>query len=1052
MNEAYRFEMLGRGLFGRNTEIRLPGSSPGSVNAMKSTMRWFVLALLVVTSGGLAAPFVLPWNDALPGVVTDFSAMNPPIGPTSRVTVDSNAHFVANGQRVRFLGVNFAGDSPFMPTNKADAVAARLAKFGVNCVRFHHMDASWAYGGGILAYTTTKSTNFNAAQLDKLHFLVSRLKARGIYANLNLLVGREYRSADGLGTEVTTMDWKDQHILGYFNDTALALHRDFATKLLTPTNRFTGLSLAQDPSVAFVEIINENGIIQKWLDGGLDRLPAVYAAQLQTRWNDWLIARYTNDVAMLAAWSIINQPLGTNLLRNGDFSSGLTSWNMEQHDTARAGFTRTYDFTNSQPSARIVVTNIGTASWHIQFNQAGLRITNGYTYTISFWAKSSPATNFDASLMQAHADWLNSGYGQGITLTTNWQRLTNTFQANMTDSNVRVNFGGMGLSLATFWIADVWFQTGGQLGTLPPGASLASRTVPNLSFSGDGYNGTKEARKDWLRFLRDLETRYYDSMVAHLSTNCGYAGLIFGTIMANSPATVQSRLDVIDGHAYWQHPQFPGAPWDPVNWFVPNLSMVNTLGDDNTLAGLARQRIKGKPFVVTEYNHPQPNYYGSEAPLLIAAYGALQDWDGVWMFDYGHGQDGTATMGYARGFFDTAQHSGKMANLLLAANLFRRGDVRPATQEITMALTPDREIDLLANAWAWGVFSSSQLGVSGKLAFTNRLSTAVGVNAIGLTNPPPAPAGNVLASDTSELKWDLAAAGRGVITINTPRTKAVLGHVTNRVWQLGEVTFVPGTNLLGWCTLGATLTRGTSFTNDCNMLVVATGWWENTGQVWKDANKDSVGNQWGGPPILVEVVPFTLTLPVGTNHVSAWVLDERGQRRASVPVTGTATNTVLTLSTTAASLWYELAVARQLFGFNLWRSTNFTAAELANLNISGESAAPAGDGVANLLKYYLGLPAKTLAPPERLPGGGLLTTSNLWFLVMSYERDKAAWDVGCVPEVSSNLAAWFSGSAHTTIAGVGDLGARERVTVRDLTPVNAADSRYMRLRLWRQFP
>ncbi len=1012
-------------------------------------LRCLPMVLLATAISGFAVPFVLPWDDGLPGVVTDFSALNRPIVSASRVSVDANGHFAANNQRVRFLGVNFASDSPFMPTNKADAVAARLAKFGVNCVRFHHMDPSWAYGGGIIAYTATKSTNLNVSQLDKLHFLVSRLKAHGVYANINLLVGREYRSGDGLGTAITMMDWKDQHIVGYFNDTALALHKDYATKLLTPTNRFTGLPLAKDPAVAFVEIINENGIIQKWFDGGLDRLPASYAGQLQSRWNDWLVARYTNDATLLAAWNIINQPLGTNLLKNGAFSNALTSWNPEQHGTARASFAVTADFTNSQPSARIIVTNAGSASWNIQLNQAALRVTNGHPYTISFWAKSSPATNFDASVMQAHPDYLAVGYGVGLALTTNWQRFTNTFQANLTDPNVRVNFGGMGLELATFWIAEVRFQTGGQLGTLPIGTNLAARTLPNLRFSGSGYAGTQEARKDWLRFLRDLEYRYYDLMVAHVRTNCGYPGLLFGTIMANSPTTVQSRLDVIDGHAYWQHPQFPGAPWDSANWFVPNISLVNTLGDDNTLAGLARQRIQGKPFVVTEYNHPQPNYYGSEGPLLLAAYGALQDWDGIWMYAYGPGQDGTATMGYPREYFDTAQHSGKMANLLLAANLFRRGDVRSAAQEITMALTPDKEIDLLASTWAWNVFSSSQMGLSGKFAFTTRLSTSVGPNAVGLTNPPPAPSGNVLTSDTGELKWDLASAGRGVVTVNTTRTKAVVGYAANRVWNLGELTLTPGSNQLGWCSLAATLTRGSSFTNDCTALVVAGGWWESTGQVWKDANKDSVGNNWGGPPILVEVVPFTLSLPVGTNRITAWALNERGQRKATLPITGTATNAIITVGPSADSIWYEIEVARYLAGFDLWRATSFTAAELANPAISGESAAPAGDGVANLLKYYFGLPAKTVAPPERLPQGALRLWQGGLHLAMSYDHEKNVADVLCVPEVSPDLLGWYSGPTHTTNGPPQNLGDLEGLTAYDLTLAGSAARRFMRLRFWR---
>jgi hypothetical protein len=173
-------------------------------------------------------PFVLPWNDASPGV-TDLSAMNRPIDSSATVSVDANGHFVARGERIRFLGMNFAGDSPFMPTNKADAVAARLAKFGVNNVRFHHMDAPWATGGGLLSYTVNSSRNVNLAQLERLHFLVSRLRAHGVYANINLLVGREYRSGDGLGAEITQVtDWKDQHILGLFDDAALALHQEYA--------------------------------------------------------------------------------------------------------------------------------------------------------------------------------------------------------------------------------------------------------------------------------------------------------------------------------------------------------------------------------------------------------------------------------------------------------------------------------------------------------------------------------------------------------------------------------------------------------------------------------------------------------------------------------------------------------------------------------------------------------------------------------------------------------------------------------------------------------
>ena len=199
-----------------------------------------------------------------------------------------------------------------------------------------------------------------------------------------------------------------------------------------------------------------------------------------------------------------------------------------------------------------------------------------------------------------------------------------------------------------------------------------------------------------------------------------------------------------------------------------------------------------------------------------------------------------------------------------------------------MALTPDRELDLLQNTWAWNLFSSSQLGVPGTLAFTSRLNTSVGTNAIGLTSPPAAPPGNDLTSDTGELRWNLGQPNAGVVTVDTSRTKAVIGFADNEPTTLGPLTLRSGTTQLGWCTLAATLTHGEVFTNDCTALIVAGGWWENIGQVWTDTNKISVGNQWGHAPVLTEVVPFTMTLPVGTNFVQAWSLDERGQRNRAI--------------------------------------------------------------------------------------------------------------------------------------------------------------------------
>lgn len=966
------------------------------------------------------APFVLPWDDHSPGL-TDLSALNSPIDESTRVHADTDGHLRAGAARIRFLGVNFAGDAPFMPTNKAEAVAARLAKFGFNSVRFHHLDAPWATGGGVLRYSTTRSRDFNPAQLQRIHAVVAALKAHGIYSDINLLVGREYRRDDGLGAEVVGMDWKDQHILGCFNAHALALQQEYATGLLTPVNPFTGLSLAADPAVAFVEIINENGLLQKWYEGALDRLPTRYAADLQARWNDWLTQRYGTDARLADAWKLIDQALQTNLVRNPAFASGTTGWVLEQHEGAAATVTRTADF-NGASAARVTVTKTGAAGWHVQFNQPGLPIERGQVYTLTFAAKADAATDLDVAVMQAHDPWQAIGLARSVRLSTTWQSYTNVFVGNLPssgaafDANARVNFGNLGTRLGATWFAQVRLQKGGQLGQPPDGTSLAQRTLPNVLHAGDGYLGTAEARRDWIQCLLDLESAYYDAMVQHVRNVCGYRGLIFGTIMANSPATVQSRLDVIDSHAYWQHPVFPGTPWDPVNWTLGNRSMVNTTNSDNTLPGLSRQRLAGKPFTVTEYQHPSPSLYGSEGPLLLAAQAALQDWDGFWLFDYGPGQD-TVGMGRVRGFFDTAQHPTKLANVVLAANLFRRGDLAPLTNTWQIPVTPTQELDALATeAGAWSVFHSGRFGVPTHRAFDTRLSVRFGPDAATAPGVSPTPPP---ATDAASLpvRWNLPSPTNGYVVIDAARSKAAVGHLRGRELRWGELVANVFPERLPWASFGLTLQRGESFTNG-TLLVVSSSWTENTGQKWKDATLTSVGDQWGAAPTLIEVVPFELTLPVPAARVQAWSLDARGQRQtAFLPTVIDGGHCRVRPPTGSATLWYELEVKppdTAATGFERWREQEFTPEERGNEAISGPGAIPAGDGVPNHVKYVLGLPAKAAADRRRLGSWGLTNTANGRYLWMEYVRHSDLPDATLRVLSSTKLSPWTALEAAET--------------------------------------
>jgi hypothetical protein len=395
-------------------------------------------------------------------------------------------------------------------------------------------------------------------------------------------------------------------------------------------------------------------------------------------------------------------------------------------------------------------------------------------------------------------------------------------------------------------------------------------------------------------------------MKRYIKEDLGYPGIAFATIVSNSPPNAHRGMDPMDSHAYWQHPQFPsGQEWNPDNWTVENVSMVNN-PSGSTIAGIARQRVKGKPHNVTEYQHASPNTYSTEMPIFIAAYGALQDWDGIWFFEYPTGTDE-----YVTGFFDTSGNPGKLANSLIAASLFRRGDVAPAVGEHVIRFGPETELEAVSSRGGpWRIADGSSLGVPATLGLVSRVSLSVGEEAEGAAQIPAAPAGPVYISDTGQLVWSVEQAGRGVLTVNTPATKAVAGFSDGRVFDLDGVMIEPGVTRQGWSTIAIMAREGDSLSGSGEAwgVIVATGDHENTDQRWKDSRRNSVGRNWGRAPALIEVIPATITLPVAPWRVIVWALDENGNRMADVPVEEFEGKARFRIGESGATLWYEFYI------------------------------------------------------------------------------------------------------------------------------------------------
>ena len=124
------------------------------------------------------ADWPFPWGDDVPGEMSAAVLLDKPAGKDGPV-VARDGHFYSGTKRVRFVGVNFAFAANFPPKDQAEAVARRLAGFGVNCVRFHHMD-NQPFPNGIFADWGLEK--LSAEALDRLDYFIAALKKEGVYA------------------------------------------------------------------------------------------------------------------------------------------------------------------------------------------------------------------------------------------------------------------------------------------------------------------------------------------------------------------------------------------------------------------------------------------------------------------------------------------------------------------------------------------------------------------------------------------------------------------------------------------------------------------------------------------------------------------------------------------------------------------------------------------------------------------------------------------------------------------------------------------------------
>lgn len=865
---------------------------------MTTRVRGLVLAVLFLSHGSARAgdeglfPFVVSYDS--PANVTNVSAwLERPAGARGFIRAE-DGRLRNDAGPVRFWATNFCFEGCFPTHEQAERLAQRLARLGVNCVRMHHMDSYSIWG------KSPNKLTIDPNKLDRLDYLVDQLRKHGIHTNLNLHVSRWFDQAEGFSGRAQRPDYDKG--LDNFEPRMIELQKKYARDLLTHVNPYTGNPYTREPAVAFVEINNENALHATWGEGRIDTLPEPYAGTFKTLWNAWLKKKYGDTDRLRAAWNAEAVPIGRELLRNGQFRLALEgSWNLERDDEAQASWS--VERSGSQgglPSLRIVVNRRGGVSWHPQFSQGGLSLRKDTPYTLSFRMKAGEKARIQINAMQARDPWNQLGFSAEARLGTDWKTFHYTFTVERDEANARITWTNLGPG--TYELAEVSLRPGGVLG-VGPGERLENSTIPVMKKGT--MNLTRAARHDFMDFLWDTEGRYWREMYRFLKNDLGVKSLVAGTQMGWSPPHLQAALDYVDAHSYWQHPAFPGRPWDSRNWYVNDLALVNSPG--GTLSRLASTRVAGKPYTVSEYNHPQPLSHAAEGFPMIAAFGAFQGWSAIYSFDYtGNNRFEPEKLD---GFFDIKSDPSRLVHMPACAALFVRGDVAPARQTVLAPMPREAERRQLQQSQSAWTLTSDRFGIDARWSLLHAIGLDLKAGLVGSARKPVSPA-KTFVSDTDQIRWDVSEPGAGTFTVDTPRTKLFTGFVHGRTIKLGQVSLEIGPTRLDWATISLTAIEGKGFDGPGRFLIAATGLVRNKGAELQhlEGARVTLRDRWGEAPVLCEGVPVKVGLPVAASRCVVYPLDPAGNRRGPIKPVASGGGSVITLGPEHQTLWYEVEV------------------------------------------------------------------------------------------------------------------------------------------------
>ncbi len=129
--------------------------------------------------------------------------------------------------------------------------------------------------------------------------------------------------------------------------------------------------------------------------------------------------------------------------------------------------------------------------------------------------------------------------------------------------------------------------------------------------------------------------------------------------------------------------------------------------------------------------------------------------------------------------------------------------------------------------------------------------------------------------------------------------------------------------------------------------------------------------------------------------------------------------------------------------YDTWKASRFTASEIADPSIGGETADPDHDGIPNLLEYAFGYEPKTYnaigLPTTSVQGG---------YYTIQFSQDTSLTDLSYSVEQSTDLFTWNTGSSYVVLQGTTSQGGtRNLLTYRTVSTIASQPKQFLRVRV-----